>query len=162
MTVVLRSTDFACNNYRNTAIISKTESSTWPKFGLSGSIKKETAAHSYIDIYEEFIELLEITKDHNLNYTFFEPVDEIEYCGLKLKFRREYNLKITFDGKYFNYDCEDYDVYGFGTTLLESLNSFKEDIIIAWKLYVNCDIEELSLDAKEFRMFLLDNLVQLK
>jgi len=75
----------------------------------------------------------------------------------------EFNLKLNntlflnyYEDKYgFYCDYEELDIHSYGATLDELKDSFNEDFIIAWELYVECAEEQLTQDAKELRKKLL-------
>lgn len=87
------------------------------------------------------------------------------YSMLELKeFKNEeFNLKLNntlflnyYEDEYgFYCDYEELDIHSYGATLDELKDSFNEDFIIAWELYVECAEEQLTQDAKELRKKLL-------
>ena len=126
---------------------------------LSGSawpVKKYNIHDDIKDIFKGY--LLTITTDHNLDYRFADEISEVVYDGFKLKFKKEFILEIQFDGECFFYESDKYNVYCYGLSKKEVTNKFNEYIVINWKLYVDCDISELSLKAQKLRHFLQNNL----
>ena len=51
----------------------------------------------------------------------------------------------------FIYDNKELECYIAGESIKELKESFYEDIVVSWKLYVECDISELDSGAIELR-----------
>lgn len=68
-----------------------------------------------------------------------------------LEFFTPYCLKYQMEDGRYVYHSESLDIYSYGETIEELKSSFMEDIIVAWKLYVDCQEDELSNDAKLIR-----------
>jgi hypothetical protein len=64
-----------------------------------------------------------------------------------------FNYKIE-DGAYY-FDYEAFAIYSYGETLDELKECFKEDVIAAWEMFVECNVDELTQDALEVRKNLL-------
>lgn len=92
---------------------------------------------------------------------FYITEFESKEDNLKLKFKRPY--KFYYFRTYLDYCIEDENLglYLAESSLKELINQVKEELIVAWILYVKCDISELSNDAIELRNVLLDNLEEI-
>lgn len=71
--------------------------------------------------------------------------------GYNLKFKNDFILKYRIEDGCFLADYPYLNYYGYGDTYDELKSDFNEFIVINWKMYVDCSIEELSADAICFR-----------
>lgn len=69
------------------------------------------------------------------------------------------NLYITYMYNYFENvyyaECEELELFCYGKTFRDLMESIENDIVTSWYLYVESQISELSDDAIEFRNTLL-------
>lgn len=91
-------------------------------------------------------------------------LETISYNNITLNFKKPYRIDICKDSKYHTYYCDipELNIYAAGITEDETLEDIKENLIIDWKTYVKCDIEELSQGAIKLRKKLLELLEEEK
>lgn len=80
---------------------------------------------------------------------------DIKSDSIYLKFKKPLFTRIYKGHVGYYCDHELLDIHSYGLTTEELRESIKEDIIIAWKLYVECNINTLSEKAKQLRQTLL-------
>lgn len=81
-------------------------------------------------------------------------VIEINCEGYKYYFNPILNLILVNDGGYWRLDVDKYDIHCIAESSNALLDEFVENIDVAWSMYVECDKDELSEDAKELRKVL--------
>lgn len=87
-------------------------------------------------------------------FNMFE-ITKIESNELILKFYSPINVKYYLDENGYYCDYDELDIHSYGSNLQELIESFKEDVIMAWKLYVDCDEKILSSSALRLRNTIL-------
>lgn len=96
-----------------------------------------------------------------INYVMGDKVEQylilnkLEYNSEIFIFKEDYSLRVYKDVKGFYTEDENLELYCYAETLKELKGEISENLAIAWKLYVDCDENELSQDAKDFRKMLI-------
>lgn len=83
-------------------------------------------------------------------------ITSVCYNELKLEFYEPFALEYIKEDNGYIYDNDDLEMYLYGETVKELKESFYEDLVVSWKLYVKCEEEELTDGAKELRKKLLN------
>lgn len=78
-------------------------------------------------------------------------IHKIHFDSYILKFNEPFTLKYILKDGIFVYDNKELECYIAGESIKELEESFYEDIVVSWKLYVECDISELDSGAIELR-----------
>ncbi|NLD26722.1 MAG: hypothetical protein GX661_05105 [Acholeplasmataceae bacterium] len=94
------------------------------------------------------------------DFQLFE-IEMIKYNEYILKFNSPISLKCFADGQGFYCDYDELDIHCYGKSSQELLENFSEDIVIAWKIYIECDQKVLSAGALAMREHLLKLLKRL-
>lgn len=82
-------------------------------------------------------------------------IDNICYGDLSLKFYEPFVLNYVKEDDGYIYDNNKLEMYLYGESLEDLKEAFYEDLVVSWKLYVQCDEEELTEGAKNLRKTLL-------
>lgn len=84
-------------------------------------------------------------------------VHEVESSGIQLQFKQPYQLDYqrSLSGMYFH-ESQVLDLYCWGESLEELKKNFANEIVVAWKFFVDCKENKLSNDAKQVRKALLE------
>jgi|LSQX01.2.fsa_nt_gb hypothetical protein len=83
-------------------------------------------------------------------------ISSVEYDDIKLTLYKPLFIQYYKNDYGYYCDYEYLDIHSYGETLAELKKSFEEDLVVAWKLYVECDESILSPDAKELRKKILE------
>lgn len=78
-------------------------------------------------------------------------IHKIHFASYTLEFNEPFTLKYILKDGIFIYDNKELECYIAGESIKELKESFYEDIVVSWKLYVECDISELDSGAIELR-----------
>ena len=85
-------------------------------------------------------------------------LSEIKYGKYVLNFKNKYYIPYFYEHGAYYADDSNLGIYAAGLTLEELKEDIQESICLSWELYVNCDVNELSADAIEFKNQLLSRL----
>ena len=85
----------------------------------------------------------------NLAHTL--KIEIVKGDGLVLKFKNPFIITYTKEEDGFIYDNDELGIYLYGKNLNELKEDFDENVIVAWKLYVDCDESELNSGAIKLR-----------
>lgn len=97
----------------------------------------------------------------NYNYVVYAVEYDLFSC-LKAKDQKN-GLKFRIwqnDDGYYEAELVDkqkFSLWNTGKTYTQVTDQIKEDIVDIWKHFVECEVEELTDDAIEFRKFIKDN-----
>lgn len=89
-------------------------------------------------------------------------LNTIQYEDVKLKFKQPYKLNYNTKNGYFYADDIPLNIYCSGKNLDEVREDINVCLAIEWKMYVECDIDELSNGAKKLREFLSSKLERIE
>lgn len=90
--------------------------------------------------------------------TVQKEVKEIRTDKNVYVFDKVQTLLVTRKEGHWVLNVEKYDIYCCGDSVDEVLQEYAENIIVAWKLYVECPESELTEDAKKLRKILESDL----
>lgn len=82
-------------------------------------------------------------------------INNIRYGDLSLRFYEPFVLNYVKEDDGYIYDNSELEMYLYGKSIEDLKEAFYEDLVVSWKLYVQCDEEELTEGAKELRKTLL-------
>ena len=84
--------------------------------------------------------------------------NKVEYNGRCLKFKSPYSISLyVVDGVIFC-DNKDFKFYTCCNSIEEMEELFQRSVMVDWFVYVDCEEEDLSKNAIEYRNFLINKL----
>lgn len=83
---------------------------------------------------------------------------KVEYQNISLEFKKEHFINSYIENNYYYAYDKELNLICSGRTKEELLNDIYRSIIIQWRMYVECKIEELSKDAIKLRTVFIDSL----
>lgn len=87
---------------------------------------------------------------------------KVKYKDKALEFKRGYFIHYYIEDEYYYADDKKLNLFCSGKTEEELMDDIAMSLIVQWKMYVECDIDELSKDAIKLRDMLNDTLERVK
>lgn len=78
-------------------------------------------------------------------------LNKVSCDNLCLEFNNPFLIEYKHENIGYTYDNKELDIYLYGESLEELKMDFEENIIVAWKLYVECNESELNPGAIKLR-----------
>jgi len=78
----------------------------------------------------------------------------LTYKDREFVFNHEMPVRVTWDGRLWDYESEIYNIEGFAENKQEAELSFKDDFVGMWKHVGSDDTDKMTKDAKELRLLL--------
>ena len=97
----------------------------------------------------------------DINYVSGDKVEkklyftEVKYDDVVLKLKKEFCVQYYKDEVGYHTEDEKFEIFCYAETIDELRKEINENLVVSWKLYVDCSEDELSEDAKELRNLLL-------
>lgn len=83
---------------------------------------------------------------------------KVKYKDMSLEFKRGYFIHYYVEDTYYYADDNKLNLFCSGKTEEELMDDIAMSLVVQWKMYVECDIDELSKDAVKLRNVFLDTL----